>query len=91
MGNTHYTRAENVTLRNMAGEHFLIVLDIGESRMFNLNSTGLWFWEQLEEPQTKAGLLTAMLAEYEVEREIAAAEINRFLAYLAERNLITQC
>ncbi|MFA7173653.1 MAG: PqqD family protein [Kiritimatiellia bacterium] len=91
MENTHYTRAENVTLRDMAGEHFLIVLDIGESRMFNLNSMGLWFWEQLEVPQTKAELLAAMLAEYEVEREIAVAEINRFLAYLREHSLITQC
>lgn len=90
MENKRYTRAANVTLRDMAGEHFLIVLDIGESKMFNLNSMGLWFWEQLEAPQTQAGLLSAMLAEYEVEREVAAAEITRFLAYLAERNLIMQ-
>lgn len=89
MENKYYTHAKNIALRDMAGEHFLIVLDVGESKMFNLNSMGLWFWEQLETPQTKATLLAAMLVEYEVEREVAAAEINRFLAYLAERNLIT--
>ena len=72
----------------MAGEHYLIVLDSGESKMFNLNHMGLWFWEQLEKPVTKAELLETMLAEYEVDNQTAAAEIDRFLAYLEERELI---
>ncbi len=90
MENKFYIRAENVVLRDMAGEHFLIVLDTGESKMFNLNGMGLWFWEQLEKPRNKTELLAAMLAEYEVTQETAAAEIDRFLAYLQEKELITQ-
>ena len=72
----------------MAGEHYLIVLDAGESKMFNLNDIGLWFWEQLETPKTKAQLLETMLSEYEVDNKTASAEIDRFLAYLQERDLI---
>lgn len=73
----------------MAGEHYLIVLDVGESKMFNLNGMGLWFWEKLESSQTKAQLLSAMLDEYDVGQDAATAEIDRFIAYLLERNLIT--
>ena len=88
MNETTYTRSENIALRTMAGEHYLIVLDAGESKMFNLNPMGLWFWEQLETSQTKAQLLKTMLTEYEVDSETATAEIDRFLAYLQERELI---
>jgi len=90
MENRFYGRAGNVVLREMAGENFLIVLDTGESKMFNLNGMGLWFWEQFEKPRSKAQLLSAMLDEYEVNEKTAAAEIDRFLAYLQEKELITQ-
>lgn len=89
MNKQKFIRSANIALRTMAGEHYLIVLDTGESKMFNLNGMGLWFWEQLETPQTKAQLLAAMLAEYDVDSGTASDEIERFLAYLAERALIT--
>ena len=90
MSEKEYVRADQVTLRDMAGEHFLIVLNSGESKMFNLNSMGLWFWAQLEAPITKVRLLAAMCSEYDVDQDTAVAEIDRFLAYLEERELITQ-
>jgi len=82
-----YRRAENVALRSIAGEDFLIVLHAGESKMYSLNGMGLWFWEQLERPVTRQELLTAMLAEYEVDEDTAASEIDRFLGHLVERGL----
>ncbi|MFO7936381.1 MAG: PqqD family protein [Kiritimatiellia bacterium] len=88
MNETTYTQSENIALRTMAGEYYLIVLDAGESKMFNLNGLGLWFWRQLEKSVTKAQLLKNMLAEYDVDSGTAAAEIDRFLAYLQERELI---
>jgi len=90
MLDTKYGRADDVVLRDMAGEHFLIVLDAGESKMFNLNEMGLWFWNQMETPQTKAQLLVTMLAEYEVDFDTSSAEIDRFIAYLQEKALIAQ-
>lgn len=90
MNETTYTRSENIALRTMAGEHYLIVLNTGESKMFNLNNMGLWFWEQLENPVSKAQLLETMLTEYEVDNETATAEIDRFIAFLEERKLIQE-
>lgn len=82
-----YVRAEDVELRSIVGEHFLIVLHAGESKMFSLNKMGLWFWRQLERPVGKAELLERMLNGYDVGEEMAAREIDRFLAYLEERGL----
>lgn len=82
-----YGRAQDVELRSIVGEHFLIVLHAGESKMFSLNGMGLWFWRQLERPAGKDELLARMLADYEVSEEAAAREIDRFLAYLEERKL----
>ena len=85
MDDTRFTRAKDIELREIVGEHFLIVLHVGESKMFSLNDMGLWFWQQLERPVTKAELLEAMLEEYEVDDETGRTEIDRFLAHLVER------
>ena len=87
MGGERYGRAEQIELRSIAGEHFLIVLHAGESKMYSLNGMGLWFWQRLERPSAKEELLAAMLAEYEVAEADAAAEIDRFLCYLEEKKL----
>ena len=82
-----FCRGDEVELRSIAGEHFLIVLHAGESKMFSLNGMGLWFWQHLERPVTKTDLQAAMLAEYEVTEEAASAEIDRFLTYLEGKKL----
>ena len=56
--------------------------------MFSLNGMGLWFWQHLERPVTKAELLSAMLSEYEVTEQAGADEVERFLAYLEEKGLV---
>ena len=87
MGTERYCREENIDLRSIVGEHFLIVLHAGESKMFSLNGMGLWFWSQLERSVSKPELLAAMLAAYEVTEDVAVGEIDRFLAYLVEKRL----
>lgn len=82
-----YSRADDVVLRSIAGEYFLIVLHAGESKMYNLNGMGLWFWRQLERPVTRQALLSEMMAEYDVAEDVAASEIERFLKHLVERGL----
>ncbi|NLG00046.1 MAG: PqqD family protein [Lentisphaerae bacterium] len=87
MDDKRFVRADDVELRAIAGEHFLIVLHAGESKMFSLNGMGLWFWQQMARPVAKAELLEAMQAEYEVDEGTARAEIDRFLAYLVALGL----
>jgi hypothetical protein len=87
MGAERFCRGEEIELRSIVGEHFLIVLHAGESKMYSLNGMGLWFWNQLERPVSKGELLSAMLNTYAVTEEVAAGEVDRFLAYLAEKGL----
>ena len=90
MDGARFSRASDIELRAIAGEYFLIVLHAGESKMFSLNDMGLWFWQQLARPVTKAELLDSMQEEYEVDEETARAEIDRFLAHLVYRFLACQ-
>lgn len=83
-----YCRADDVALRNILGEHFLIVLHAGESKMFSLNGMGLWFWQRLQRPSSRAELLSAMTAEYDVGESVALAEIDRFLQDLLTKGLV---
>jgi hypothetical protein len=85
---TRYGRARDVELRSIVGEHFLIVLHAGESKMFSLNGMGLWFWKRLETPASAPELLAAMLSDYEVSEADAAKEIERFLADLSGKRLV---
>ena len=90
METDRFCREADIELRSIVGEHFLIVLHAGESKMFSLNSMGLWFWRHLESPISKRELLDAMLSDYEVTQAVAAGEIDRFLAYLVDKKLAKQ-
>lgn len=47
--------------------------------MLSLNETGAFLWKRLEKECTKEELLSAMLEEYEVEKEAALEDIEVFL------------
>jgi hypothetical protein len=85
-----YERMPDIVLREIAGERFLIVLHAGESKMFELNGMGLWFWTQLERPATPSQLVERMLRDYDASAEAAAQEVDRFLAYLVSKGLARQ-
>ena len=56
--------------------------------MMNLNETGAFLWEKLENYTTKEELLKAMLDEYEVTEDIAKKDIDNFITKLKDGNLL---
>ena len=56
--------------------------------MMNLNETGAFLWEKLENDTTKEELLKAMLDEYEVTEDIAKKDIDNFITKLKDGNLL---
>ena len=56
--------------------------------MMNLNETGAFLWEKLENDTTKEELLKAMLDEYEVPEDIAKKDIDNFITKLKDGNLL---
>ena len=45
-------------------------------------------WEQLQQERTKQELLSAILTEYDVDEQLAAADLDRFLGALEKAGLL---
>lgn len=81
---------EGFVLKTVAGEN--IVVPVGNNVSFNaiisLNETGTFLWRQLLEEKTHEQLLEALLNEYNVDKETATQDIDKFTKRLSEVNLI---
>ena len=77
---------DGFVLRTVAGE--TVVLPSGDATNFDmmitLNETGRFLWERLETETDEAALTKALLAEYDVTEERAAASVAAFVARLKE-------
>lgn len=81
---------EGFLVRNVAGSY--VVVAMGEKTVdFNgimtLNETGYFLWELFEKGCDKDGAVKALLAEYDVSEELAAADTERFMKQLEEASL----
>ena len=80
-------------LREVAGES--VVIPLGGTTgnfggMLRLNETGKLLWALLEKGASREELLSAMLAEYEVEKDVAAADIDGFLQKLRQGSMLME-
>lgn len=50
--------------------------------MITLSESGLLLWNRLQEECTEEDLVQAILAEYAIDRETAAADVRAFLAQM---------
>lgn len=70
-----------------------VVVPMGErlaefNGMMKLNETGAFIWKLLETETTEDKILSAVLAEYDIDEENAIKEIELFLENLRESNLL---
>lgn len=56
--------------------------------LISMNGTCLFVWQQLQQDRTRQELLDAILAEYDVALEVAAADLDRFLGALEQAGLL---
>lgn len=77
-------------LRTVAGE--TVVLPSGDvtnfDMMITLNDTGRFLWEKLETETSEEELVKAVLAEYDVTEDRAAASVQAFVARLKELDFL---
>jgi hypothetical protein len=74
-------------VRKVGGES--VVVPVGEMSkkfhgMINLNETGAFLWEFYTSEHTVEDGVNALLAEYEVEKEIAQADVEQFVKTIEE-------
>lgn len=81
---------EGFLLRQVAGQ--TVVLPCGDdldlNMMINLNDTGAFLWQLLQEETDEAALVRALLAEYEVDEETAKAAVAAFVAKLNDNGFL---
>ncbi len=78
-------------IREVAGSS--IVVPIGDEQMsfggiMTLNPVGAFIWKLLENGATKEELADAVLKEYEIDRDTASSDIDKYIAKLREKNII---
>lgn len=77
-------------LRKIAGRNVVIPdrenLDL--QVMISLNDTGCFLWERLAEDVTAQQLQEAMVAEYDVSRERAQADVAAFIRQMEENGFL---
>lgn len=82
---------EDFFLKRIAGMQVVVPVgteNVNFQGMITLNETGAFLWELLTEERSKDELIAALLEEYDVTEEKAAADIDRFIAKLQEADLL---
>ena len=82
---------KNFILREIAGTY--LVVAVGEAvknfnAVINLNETGAFLWKALEKGATEEELVSLITSEYEVDIEVAKADVLAFIQRLKEANLL---
>ena len=74
--------SKNFILRDIAGEHILVPVGsaaAGLNGIVTLNDSGCFVWKRLMSGATQEELVAAVMGEYDVDRETAAADIAAFV------------
>lgn len=67
-------------LREVAGENVVIFLNPEFSdKIVTLNSTGAFLFSLLSEDRDREFLINSLLSEYDIDKETAACDVDRFL------------
>lgn len=82
---------EDFVLRKVADSYVVVPvnkLTLDFNGIINLNETGAFLFEKLQNDCEKADLLSAMLDEYEVSEQKASADIDSFIKKLREADVL---
>ena len=81
---------EGFLLRQIAGQTVVLPVggDLDLNMMITLNDTGAFLWKQLETEQDEAGLVAALLAEYDVDADTAKRCVAEFVKKLNDNGFL---
>jgi hypothetical protein len=81
-----HRRTDDLVWRELDGE--VVLLDLRSSLYLTLNRTGALLWDLLAEPVTPARLAAALVAEFGLSADVAAADTEAFLSHLRAQGLV---
>lgn len=80
-------------LRQVAGTW--VVLPVGQTSvsfkgMLSLNDSGAILWKTMEQGGNRETLVETLIAEYDVDRTVALADVDEFLAAMAQAGCLDE-
>lgn len=77
-------------LRKVAGQTVVLPTsaELDLNMMITLNDTGSFLWEHLAEETDEAALVSALLAEYDVDEETAKKAVSAFVKKLEDNGFL---
>jgi hypothetical protein len=85
MTGPRYVRSTGGVSVEVAGEHVMLGPDMNE--YFGFRDVAAYIWEQLEQPRSVDELVTAIVAEYDVDEATSRRDTEVFLTELVEQRL----
>lgn len=82
---------KEVVYREILGEHILIPVGATfaeKSGLFNMSELGAFIWKLINESKNEDEILSAILEEYDVEKEVAKNDLEEFLSKLKEFGIV---
>ena len=83
---TEVSISPDVVSRTVAGE--VLILDMASGTYHGLDPVGSRIWELIEERRTVGAILTAMVAEFDVDSNRARFDLHRLLGEMAGKGLV---
>ena len=84
---TILSRGEDYVFNEVDGE--LVMMNIETGSYASMNETGKSIWGLIEEPKTVDDVLTALIVEYDIDRQTAETEVISFIKKLVKGKVIT--
>ena len=72
--------------REIDGE--TIMLDLDSSKYLGVNRSGTLLWSAIVHGSSRSELIDQLIAEFDLDSERAAADVDSFIAACRERNLL---
>jgi hypothetical protein len=91
MWERRYRREEHIVAREIAGETILVPIrgNLADmQRIFSLNPVAAYIWERLDGETHLEDISKGIVANFEVEKEEAEADIHEFITELQQADLI---
>lgn len=82
-----YSVPDSVVTREVEGE--LVLLDLESGIYFGLDAIGVRIWRLIEDGNSLSAVIEAMLAEFDVEREVLERDLLELVGTLESRGLVT--
>ena len=83
--------SNNYVLKKVADSYIVVALggsSVDLNTIITLNETGAFIWEQLKNDTSVEAIISAMVKEYDVSKEIAQADVVKFVEKMTEAGLM---